>query len=75
MASTPRRGCWPSTRGALPGTASVATCIQRASKRLRSIGACQSAATRSLGNARLAQIGPEAVSMRQMSEDTPPVSG
>ena len=41
--------------------------------RLRSIGARQSAATRSLDSARLAHTGPRAVSMRQMSDDTPPV--
>lgn len=35
----------------------------------------QSAATRSLARARLAQTGPRPVSMRQMSEDMPPFSG
>jgi hypothetical protein len=31
MTRTPRRSCWPSTRGAAPGRASLATSSQRAS--------------------------------------------
>src|SRR5215831_6752088 len=75
MTRTPSEGCWPNTCGVQPGCASLATCIQRASYRLRSIGACQSATTRSFGSARFAHTGPCSVSMRQISEDTPPVSG
>ena len=71
----PDRGAGRAPAARSPGGPALATCIQRASYRLRSIGACQSAATRSLGSARLAQTGPCAVSMRQMSDDTPPVSG
>lgn len=50
--------------GVQPGSAACATCIQRTSYWLRSIGACQPAATRDLSRARLAQTGPLPVSMR-----------
>ena len=50
--------------GVQPGSAACATCIQRTSYWLRSIGACQPAATRDLSRARLAQTGPRPVSMR-----------
>ena len=75
MTNTPSSGCWPNNSGALPAEAWWATCNHRASKRLRSTGACQSAATRNLDKARLAQTNPFSVSMHQISDDTPPVRG
>jgi hypothetical protein len=56
------------------GTIEDALRIHSPSKRLRSTGACQSALTLSLGNARLMHTGPRARSTRTMSEETPPVS-
>ena len=75
MTNTPSSGCWPNNSGVQPAEALWATCNHRASKRLRSTGACQSAATRNLDKARLAQTNPVSVSMRQISDDTPPVKG
>ena len=48
----------PARAARSPACASLATRIQRASYRLRSIGARQSAATRSFASARLAHTGP-----------------
>ena len=75
IANIPAAASWASIAGVAPGTALFAVCIHRTSKTLRSIGANQSAATLSLGKARLTQMGPSARSMHQISDDTPPGRG
>ena len=75
MTRTPRRACWPSTRGARRARASFATShparlVAVALDRRAPVGG-----DAQLGSARLAQTVPRAVSMRQMSDETPPASG
>src|SRR5262245_19380937 len=74
MANTPAAASSARISGTLSGRNAPTTLNQAASLALRSTGACQSAATRSFGNARLTQkVRPPAVT-RQMSDETPPVS-
>ena len=61
-------------RGTQPGSTSPANRNQSTSLWMRSTGASHSAATRSFGNARFTQIGPDASSTRKTSPETPPES-
>src|SRR5207248_1767681 len=62
-------------RGAATGMIRATVSNQSASCRLRDVGACQSAATRSLAKARLTTKTRPLVSTLKISEDTPPASG